>query len=151
MSNFTGSSSSVCRLEAYVCFKVKYCHEVFDFMGFRSRCEQIFYSVAEQEGFSPNEMGFDRDHVHFILKWRIDQSISGVAKKLKGTSGKYLLREFPQIKKKYFYGSGLWSPTIYCDAVGRDPEQMTNYVRKQAFHGKKFQRSLTEFTNAGGL
>ena len=148
---FARGSSSLYRLEAHVSFKVKYCHKVFDYQELRQRCEELFLEAAAKSGFSLKELGFDRDHVHFILSWKITQSISGIAKLLKGTSGKKLLKEFPEIKKKYFWGSGLWSPTIYCDAVGRNPTEMSAYVRGQAFHSAKFQKSLREFMNAGGL
>lgn len=41
-----------------------------------------------------------------------------VAKALKGTTGRKLLKEFPYIKKNFFWGSGFWSPTIFFDSLG---------------------------------
>jgi len=146
MSNFSRGSSSVYRLEAHVCFKTKYAHNVFDYMEFKNRCSEIFCSVAEKYEFSITEMGFDRNHVHLTVFYSIIHSIESIAKWLKGTSGKYLLREFPQIKQKYFYGSGLWSPMIYCDSMGREPEQLYNYVRNQGVQ-QKDQKSLKQFVN----
>jgi REP element-mobilizing transposase RayT len=35
------------------------------------------------------------------------------------------------LKRKYFWGSGFWSPVVYFDSVGRNEDQMRNYVRKQ--------------------
>jgi REP element-mobilizing transposase RayT len=54
---------------------------------------------------------------------------------LKGNSGYRLPREFPYLKHKYFWGSGLWSPVYYFDGVGeRTCSEIDVYVRNQ---GKK--------------
>jgi putative transposase len=134
MTDFIKGSSSYVRLEAHIAFVVKYRHAVFDDAEFRGRCSQIFYQVAARHGFVIREVGFDRDHVHLIVLLRCHQSVSWVAKCLKGTSGRKLLREFPQVKRRHFWGSGFWSPVIFGDSLGREPELLAAYVRSQ---GKK--------------
>jgi len=37
------------------------------------------------------------------------------------------------MKSKFFWGSGLWSPTVYFDSIGQDPEQISAYVRNQGY------------------
>ena len=124
-------SSSVGRNVLHLRFKAKYCHEIFNDMQVEKRCEEIFREVSEQKRWLLREIGFDRDHVHIT----IDAGTKGpedVAKALKGTSGKKLLKEFPYLKKKYFWGSGLWSPSIYFDSLGeRTIVEMDNYARNQ--------------------
>ena len=127
-------SSSITRLEFHISFKVKYCHRVFDIPEIKRRCEQIFYSVSQKYKFLIKEIGFDGDHVHMIILTKITQSLDQVSKWLKGTSGYKILKEFPIIKKTYFWGSGLWSPVIYADAVGasgQNPERLHSYVKNQ--------------------
>ena len=100
-------------------------------MGVEKRCEEIFRDVSEMHRWVLREIGFDRNHVHIT----IDAGTNGpadVAKALKGTSGRKLLKEFPYLKKKYFWGSGLWSPSIYFDSLGeRTIVEMDNYARNQ--------------------
>ena len=124
-------SSSVGRNVLHLRFKVKYCHEIFNDMGVEKRCEEIFRDVSEMHRWVLREIGFDRNHVHIT----IDAGTNGpadVAKALKGTSGRKLLKEFPYLKKKYFWGSGLWSPSIYFDSLGeRTIVEMDNYARNQ--------------------
>ena len=63
----------------------------------QKRCEEIFRGVFEQHRWMLREIGFDQDHVHIT----IDAGTNGpkdIAKALKGTSGKKLLHEFPEIK-----------------------------------------------------
>ena len=145
MDKMNRGSSSVYRLEDHLCFKVKYCNKVFDIAEFRQRCEQIFYAVAEQEQFTISYLGFDRDHVHLTVNRKPYHSETYIAKKLKGTSGHKLLREFPEIKQKYFWGSGLWSPVIYADSLGKEPGQMYDYVKNQGIKSEKYQLTLKQF------
>ncbi len=124
-------SSSIGRNVLHMSFKVKYCHEVFNDVQVEKRCEEIFRKVSEEHSWFLREIGFDMDHVHIT----IDAGTKGpedVAKALKGTSGRKLLKEFPYLKKEYFWGSGLWSPAVYFDSLGeRTIVEMDDYTRKQ--------------------
>ncbi len=99
-------------------------------------------------------VGFDRNHVHMDIRWvRISLSVDAISKKLKGTTARKLLQEFPGIKKKYFWGSGLWSPTIYADSMGREPEQLRAYIANQGLKTKRYEVTLAKFfhRNTTGL
>ncbi len=116
----------------------------------QERCEKIFREVESRHGFMLHEIGFDKNHVHVDLDLGPNYTVADVAKKLKGTSGRKLLKEFPHMKRKYFWGSGLWSPAVYFDSIGdQNSEEIGAYVRNQ---GKKKsdrgQRTLTEFFSA---
>ena len=124
-------SSSIGRNVLHLSFKVKYCHEIFNDEEVEKRCEDIFREVSEKRRWVLREVGFDKNHVHIT----IDAGTKGpedVAKALKGTSGRKLLKEFPYLKKTYFWGSGLWSPAIYFDSLGeRTIVEMDDYARNQ--------------------
>ena len=141
--NFIRGSSSVTRLEIHVCYKVKYCHRVFEFVEVKERCQQIFFEVAELYKIKIIEIGFDGDHVHMDIQIRNTHRMCDVDKWFKGTSGRKLLEEFPEIKKEYFWRSGFWGKQGYGDSVGRDPEIIRNYVKNQ---GKgRLEKSLKNF------
>ena len=124
-------SSSVGRNVLHLSFKTKYCNNIFNFPEVQKRCEEIFREVCEKRRWVLREIGFDQDHVHIT----IDAGTKGpedVAKALKGTAGKKLLKEFPYIKKTYFWGSRFWSPTIFFDSLGeRTITDMDTYARNQ--------------------
>ena len=61
----------------------------------------------------------------------------------KGTSGRKLFQQFPEVKKKYFWGSGLWARSIYFYGVGRDKESMEKYMEKQKFFNRKLPKHQT--------
>ena len=131
----------------HICFKVKYCHNIFDDKNIQKRCEEIFRQVEKQENkFSLEEIGFDRNHVHFLAELSPDASESYFAKKLKGTSAKFLLREFSYLKKDYFWGSGLWNPGYFCDSVGESTyDKAKVYVKNQGI--PRGQTKISKFLN----
>ena len=69
------------------------------------------------------------------------QRLCDINKAFKGTSGKKILQEFPEIKRKYFWGSGLWGGQAYGDSVGRDPTIIRNYVKNQGVGRKEMPLS----------
>ena len=153
MEEFHRGSSSITRIELHVSYKVKYCHKVFDIAEVKQRCSEIFFEVAEQQRIVITEIGFDGDHVHMDIMMLHTQRLCDVNKMFKGTSGRKLLKEFPILKKKYFWGSGFWGGQAYCDSVGRDPTIIRNYVKNQGVGRKEI--SLRSFLpnriNTAGL
>ena len=151
MTEYVRGSSSITRIELHVSFKTKYCNNVFDIEEFRERCEQLFMQVAEEQQVIIKELGFDGDHVHMIWLIKVWHRVDQLAKSFKGTTGRKLMHEFPDIKRKYFWGSGLWSGVIFGDTIGKDPEEMGQYVRSQGIHAPKGVKPLTSFVHATSL
>lgn len=148
MTTFVRGSSSIFRFEAHVSFKTKYSHRVFDIVEFKERCRELLLEAAADIGIQVIEIGFDRDHVHLVLAWlRITLSLDQIAKALKGRSGRILLTEFPGIKCKFFWGSGLWGDQIYGDSLGRDLEMLCNYSANQGKKSDKYQVTLKSYFN----
>ncbi|HLC77089.1 MAG TPA: IS200/IS605 family transposase [archaeon] len=141
MEEFHRGSSSVTRLEIHVSYKVKYCHKVFDISEVKQRCQEIFFEVAALHRITIKEIGFDGDHVHMDIMILHTQRLCDINKAFKGTSGKKILQEFPEIKRKYFWGSGLWGGQAYGDSVGRDPTIIRNYVKNQGVGRKEMPLS----------
>ena len=148
MTELVRGSSSVFRIEAHFSFKTKYCHNVFDIVEFKDRCTELLLEAAADVGIEITELGYDRNHAHLDIRWmKITLSVDQIAKKLKGTTGRKLLKEFPGVKKKFFWGSGLWSPVIYGDSLGREPDQIREYIRDQGRESSVHDVSLARFFN----
>lgn len=131
-STIKSYSSSVGSNVQHVCYKTKYCHPVFDDGRVRRRCEEIMRETAGRYGMEIRELGFDRDHMHLTVDAGPNHSPASMAKALKGNSGHRLLREFPHLKRRYFWGSGLWSPAHYFDSMGeRTSSEIDEYVQNQ--------------------
>jgi len=125
-------SSAVGESWHHFSFKVKYCHPIFDITEVREECHRLLIEAFERNEIRYKEIGFDNNHVHGIIDIG-NYSRPEVAKKVRGYVSKKLLERFPEIKRKYFYGSGLWNPAYFMDSVGKDMEFMQNYVRNQRY------------------
>ena len=125
-------SSSIGRNCMHMSFKTKYGHEIFDNKQVEKRCAELFWEADKEHGFRIHEIGFDRNHVHIDVDGGPNYAPKDIAKRLKGRSGRKLLKEFPYLKKKYFWGSGLWNPSYYFDSIGsKTKEQIDEYIRNQ--------------------
>lgn len=133
------------RIWVHLSLKTKYAHPVFDVREFREACQEEMKNIFEKHKIECDKIGFDNNHFHAIIdlaRW----SVTELVKIVKGTSGKHLLQQFPMIKKKFFWGSGLWSGTKYVYSIGRDKKSVERYVAKQKyFHVTKDQTTLLDF------
>ena len=116
----------------HMSFKTKYCHNVFNIKNFREACGTCFKEVAITYELNLISIGFDSNHAHMIIDLG-KYSEPELRKLFKGTSGFRLLKQFPEIKQKYFWGSGLWGRQYYCYSIGSDMKVLKNYIRKQKF------------------
>ena len=133
------------RIWVHISLKTKYAHDVFDIREFREACQKQMEDLFQMHKIECDRIGFDSNHFHTIIDLAL-LNIIDVVKIMKGTSGKKLLKQFPSIKKKFFWGSGLWSGTKYVYSIGRDKASVERYVAKQKYFGvPKGQRSLFEF------
>ncbi len=133
--------------------KVKYCHSVFsEVNGVKERCEAILREVLARNGVAVEAIGFDANHVHFLVNVALNY-LPELVKKLKGETARKLLTEFPLMKKNYFWGSGFWNPSYYFD-TGGNFEFVKNYVLDQPLTKKQreleskysdAQRTLTDY------
>ena len=149
---FRSHSSSVGRSLYHVCFVVKYRHTVFNDEGVKKLCAQELRAGARAAGACVVEIGFDLNHVHFVLDTDL-QWLPNIVKSMKGRSGRRVLRAYPKLKKKKFWGSGLWSPAYFFETVGQKTLEFSRgYVRSQGQKPRaerviaRGQLTMTQFT-----
>ena len=124
-------SSAVGSVWVQSMFKVKYCHKIFRRADIRATCEAAFRDAASKLGIEIREIGFDEDHVHLVNTLGL-HAVHEVAKVLKGTSAKRLLKNFRWMKRAYFWKSGVWSPAYWMDGTSGLDHQI-KYVRTQKY------------------
>src|SRR3989338_2141267 len=107
------------RIWVHMSFKVRYCHEIFAFPEVREECKNIILGAAQELGVDIKSIGFDNNHLHIIPDLE-KYSEPELRKTFKGRSGYFLLKKFPWMKHKYFWGSGLWGSQYYCYSIGSD-------------------------------
>jgi len=82
------------------------------------------------------------DHIHICIAIPPKYSISEVLATIKGKCAIRLFNKFPDMRKRY-WGSHFWSRGYYVNTVGRNEEQIKQYIRDQD--------KLDRFENQGKL
>ena len=94
-------SSAVGEAWMHAEFKVRYCHEIFDDELYREAMHTLLQEAAYEYGIELGEMGFDSNHVHFMVDIGLYDRPT-VAKLLRGPAAKKFFEYFPEAKKKYY-------------------------------------------------
>ena len=143
MMELVVTSSGRVRVVGQLVLKIKYCHAVFEtHPEVKKRCEAILKEVLQRNGVAVEAIGFDNNHVHLLLNIAINY-IPELVKKLKGETARKLLTEFPEVKRKYFWGSGFWNPSWYFD-TGGSFKQVKDYVLNQKLTRNEREAALAQ-------
>jgi len=126
------ASSCVGNSWCHAMFKIKYCHKIFANKEIRTFVAELFFLISTTRNMPIKTIGFDDDHVHLEIDIKL-RSKPEVAKIFKGITGKKVLENFPEIKKKFFWNSGFWNPAYLMDNIGSDEEAISNYIKNQKY------------------
>jgi putative transposase len=79
-----------------------------------------------------NHVGFDKNHVHLLLRFLPKFSGDQVIRLIKSISGKAIFREFPEIKEE-LWGGEFWTDGCYIATVngGGSKKVIENYIKSQ--------------------
>ena len=113
------ASSCVGNSWCHAMFKIKYCHKIFDEDEIRSYVAELLILISSLYYMPIKKIGFGDNHVHFRVDIRL-RSKPEAAKIFKGIIAKKLFKKFPEIKKKYFWGSGLWNPAYMLEVMKKE-------------------------------
>ncbi|MFH1409664.1 MAG: transposase [Nanoarchaeota archaeon] len=141
-SNPTRYSSAVGSIWVMATFKVKYCHKVFDIVAVRQLCDALLHEAFVLYRVDCKKLAFDSDHVHMILDMGLYGKIE-LAKKLKGFVAKKMFELMPWLKRKKFWGSGLWNPAYDIRSIN-DMDFYSRYLDKQKY-SSTHQRMLSAY------
>lgn len=127
----TRYSSAVGEVLVMITFKIKYCHNIFDIVAVRHLIEQLIRQACTIYKIDCRKMTFDSDHVHMIVDMGL-HSKPELAKKIKGYTARHFFLQMPHMKKKYFWGSGLWNPAYDIRSM-HDVGFYERYLDKQKY------------------
>ena len=84
------------------------------------------------------------DHIHILVSVPPSISISKLMQYIKGKSGRKLLQEFEQLKKRY-WGQHVWSRGYFAVTVGNlNDKQVQEYIENQSLHNKEDDFSVSD-------
>jgi putative transposase len=71
-----------------------------------------------------------KDHVHMCIAIPPKHAVSEIVATLKGKTAIRMFNKYPELRKKY-WGSHFWSRGYYVNTVGRNEDQIRQYIREQ--------------------
>ena len=84
------------------------------------------------------------DHIDILVSVPPSISISKLMQYIKGKSGRKLLQEFEQLKKRY-WGQHVWSREYFAVTVGNlNDNQVQEYIENQSLHNKEDDFSVSD-------
>lgn len=87
--------------------------------------------IAKENEVTVESMEIMPNHVHILVSAKPKLSITVMIKKFKGITGKWLFKEFPELKNQ-FWGGHIWSPSYYVGSVGQTTEDVIKkYIKSQ--------------------
>ena len=103
--------------------------------------------IAENNDITILESEVMEDHIHLVVSFPPNKSISTVMKALKGASAREWFQQFPETKKELWKGS-LWSGSYFVSTVGNvSKEVVMQYVQDQL---KKFNAGRSRRDSSPG-
>ena len=109
----------------------KYRHKVFE-EPCATFLKDIIRKTAYNYDMEVTEIEIPPDHIHMMLKALPRHSPSEIMNIIKSISAIQFFKQFPIIKRKYFWGGRLWTESFYVETVGRSSEEaVRKYVQNQ--------------------
>ena len=131
----TTSSSHAVHSLGYHIWCPKYRHTVLD-GAVADELKKILTETCTTYKWLLQEIEVMPDHVHIFVQADHLTAPAEIAKTLKSISTVYIFSTFPVLKKRKFWGSGLWSRGTYYATVGHISEDVVRqYIKSQKIRG----------------
>ncbi len=129
--NLDRSAHSVYSLHYHLVIVVKYRKKVLCNDAIRERIKDIISSLAPKAGIEILAQEPGEDHHHILFKATPKANISNIVNIIKGTTSRYLRREFPETKK-LLWGDSFWSDSYFVASTGQvSLDVLMQYVESQ--------------------
>lgn len=111
--------------------------------------KDICLEISERFELHFVEIGYEPDHVHFLVQSIPSLSVSKICKLLKSITAKQLISRFPEITVK-LWGGNFWTAGYYVNTVGQysNEEVIRKYIENQGRNNeykKVYDAQLTLF------
>jgi putative transposase len=108
--------------------------------------EQDMRSICQWKDVEIDEMNIRLDHVHIIVSIPPRLSISDFMGIMKGKTAIKLMKSYPNLKKKPYWGNHFWSRGYFVNTVGINEEIIRRYVKHQEDEERRIEQDRSDFT-----
>ena len=144
MDELFKSYHKVFKIKYHFVFCIKYRKDLFLENKYVETFKIICKGLEERYSMKFETIGFDEDHVHFMLQSVPKYSASQIFRIVKSITAIKLFEEHPDLKKE-LWGGEFWSDGGYVGTIGEgiNAEIIRNYIKKQG--RKEGQLKLIDF------
>jgi putative transposase len=107
--------------------------------------EQKIRALCEWKRAEVMELSVQEDHVHLVVSIPPKVSISELLGILKGKTAIKLLKSYPGMREKPYWGNHFWSRGYCVSTIGLDEEKIRRYVKYQEQREKQAEKEQKEF------
>jgi putative transposase len=130
MSRFRKLTHAIWHCQYHIVWVPKYRYRVL--VGkVGSEVENCIRSFTSQKACEVKELNIQADHVHLVCMVPPKLSISDYVGIVKGRTAIRVLKKYPDLKKKRYWGNHFWAKGYCVDTVGLDEETIRKYVKYQ--------------------
>ncbi len=130
MSRFRKLTHAIWHCQYHMVWVPKYRHRILTGkIGYE--VEQCIRTFSSQKSCEVNELNIQIDHVHLICMIPPKLSVSSYVGMIKGRTAIRLLKKFPDLRKRRYWGNHFWTKGYCVDTVGLDEEKIRQYVKYQ--------------------
>ena len=140
MDELLKSYHKVFKIKYHFVFCIKYRKDLFLEEKYVESVKEICKGLEERYSMIFETMGFDEDHVHFMLQSVPKYSASQIFRLVKSITAIKLFEKHPDLKKELWSGE-FWSDGGYVGTVGEgvNAELIRNYIKNQARKGEQLK------------
>lgn len=93
----------------------------------------VFKSIEEQSDFDIEVMETDKDHIHMLISYPPNISVSSIVRRLKQCSTLSLWKQFPiMLSKQFWKECTFWSDGYFVCSIGEaNPDTVRKYIENQ--------------------
>lgn len=138
------AAHKVFKIKYHFVFCIKYRKDLFLEEKYVEFLRTICQGIEERYSITFETMGFDEDHVHFMIQAYPRFSPSEVFRVVKSITARKLFEKYPDIKKE-LWGGEFWSDGGFVGTVGEgiNAEIIREYIKNQG--RKSEQLRLVDF------
>jgi len=144
MDELFKSYHKVFRIKYHFVFIIKYRKDFFKENKYIETFKKICDGLEERYSMKFETIGFDENHVHFLLRSVPKYSPSQLFRVVKSITAIKIFEKYPDLRKE-LWGGEFWSDGGYVGTVGEgiNAEIIRNYIKKQGL--KEGQLRLIDF------
>ena len=120
------------RIRYHIIFVTKYRRKCLE--GIKEQVFNAFREVESKSHIKIHNMNIDKDHIHLLISFPPEYSISQTVNRLKQYTTNYLYRNCNDHMRLYYWNKKrvLWSHSYFCSTLGIIPDKIVNeYINNQ--------------------